>query len=192
MRKSLLGAAAMVALAVAGCAGGVGDPSPRLTFEHYQPVTLNAASVTVNEDPINAIDPDNVAGQFVVTPADAVKRYAAQRFNANGTSGGSFTVTIEDSRVHMRQIPQNNKVLQWGNIGTEDEYKLFLQLRVQPQPAGARTTPSTIKMERTLVMPSSVTLAEREMRQIKFLEKLIADVDMRMNEILNNFPAIRQ
>jgi hypothetical protein len=69
----------------------------------------------------------------------------------------------------------------------------MLQLRVVSQPAGfAGRQSTTIKMDRTLVMPSSVTLAEREKRQTEFLERMIADVDKRVSEAMDHTPALRQ
>jgi len=193
MKRNLLGAAAIAVLAIAGCAGGGGVPSPQLTFSNYAPIQLNVQSATVGESYLVPNDPKDISGQFVIAPAEAVKRYAANRFNARGTGNGSFTIVIEDARVHLRQIAQNNKVLQWADVGTEDEYRVHMQLRVTPQPDGfnGRMGATTIKMDRTLIMPSSVTLTEREMRQVKFLEKLIADIDVRINETLDATPSIR-
>ena len=70
----------------------------------------------------------------------------------------------------------------------------MLQLRVTPQPNGfsGRPGPTTIKMERTLIMKSGVALEEREDKQIAFLEKLIADVDAKVQTALDDVPAIRQ
>jgi pantothenate synthetase len=65
-------------------------------------------------------------------------------------------------------------------------------VRVTAQPSGFNGRQSTtIKFDRTLVMPSSVTLAERDMRQTKFLEQLISDLDKRVNEAVDQTPAIR-
>jgi hypothetical protein len=177
---------------LAGCAAP-GSPSPQLTFANYEPVSLNVQTVAVTEAYINPNDPDNIASQFVLPPSEAVKRYAANRFKESSRADGEFAIAIEDARVHMRQIKQDSKVLQWSGVGQEDEYRVMLQLKVTSQPSGfkGRQT-TTVKMDRTLVMPSSVTLSEREMRQTQFLEKMIADVDARINEALDQTPAIRQ
>jgi hypothetical protein len=194
MKKMLLIAAAVSALSVSACSSADVATSPQLTFQNYETVMLNVQAVRVEENYIQPNDPKNVASQFVVSPADAVKRYAAKRFQAGGAGDGAFTITIEDARVHMRQITENNKVLEWSGVGTDDEYRIFLQLVVSPQPSGFSGRPgaTTIRMDRTLVMPSSVTLAEREMRQIQFLERMIADVDSRVTDVLNASPALRQ
>lgn len=193
MRHKLLGAAALAVLAVAGCTNIAASPAPQLSFENYPAIPLNVATANVEEAYILQGDKQDVSSQFVVSPAEAVRRYAAKRFQARGTPGGYFTISIEDARVHFQQIAQNNKALKWADIGTEDEYRVFLQLRVTPQPDGfnGRPGPITIKIERTLVMKSSVTLKEREDRQIAFLEKLIADVDGKIQVALDQVPAIR-
>ena len=193
MKKSLLGAAALAVLALAGCANTTASPAPQMTFANYQTQSLNVASVSVEDAYIMPNDDQDVSGQFVLSPADAIKRYAARRFEARGAGNGFFTIAIEDSRVHMRQIDQKNKSLKWSGIGKEDEYRVMVQLRVTPQPDGfsGRMGATTIKMERTLIMPSSVTLTEREDKQIAFLEKLIADIDVKIQTALDEAPAIR-
>ncbi len=192
MKKQLMTAAAIAILAVTGCAAGEGMPSPKLTFANYQPVRLNVKSADVVENYSNVNDPQDVSSQFVVTPVEAVKRYAARRFAASGSGTGQFTIEITDSRVHLRQIKQDSKVLAAMDAGTEDEYHVWLALRVTPQPDGfnGRMGATTIKMDRTLVMRSSVSLAERELKQVQFLEQLIADLDVKINDTIHATPAI--
>lgn len=191
MKKKLMAFAAVGVLA--SCANVHPAPSPQLTFANYAPVTLNAQTAEVVEAYETPNDPQDVSGQFVLAPSEAVKRYAANRWKAGTAPDGTFTITLQDARVHVNQISQNNKVLEWSGVGKEDEYRLMMKVMVTAAPSGFQGRQSTtIKMDRTLVMPSSVTLSEREMRQTKFLEKLIADLDKRINEALDQTPAMRQ
>ncbi len=193
MKKTLMITAAMIALASCSTSHPGGMPAPQLTFANFTPQRLNVQSATVSEAYEITNDPQDVSGQFVISPADAIKRYAAQRYQASGAGGGQFTILIEDARVHMREDKEKSKVLAWADAGTEDIYELFLRLRVTPEPDGFNGRQSTIiKMERTLVMPSSVALAEREMRQTRFLETLVTDVDKKIQDLLDATPAIRQ
>lgn len=194
MKKILMTAAAVAVLAggVTACANTNVSTSPQLTFSNYQPMTLNVGTADVVEAFTNPNDPNDVSSQFVVAPAEAIKRYAANRFRASGVGDGRFTIAIEDSRVHLRQIKQESKVLSAMDAGTEDEYRVMLVLKVISSPSGFQgKQETTIKMERTLVMRSSVALAEREMRQIRFMEQLVSDVDARIGDTLNQTPAIR-
>lgn len=191
MKKSLLICSAVLALSA--CTYAHPQPSPQLTFANYAPVTLNVQSATVEEAYINSNDPENIADQFVLAPAEAVKRYAANRYHGGGAASGIFTIVIEDARVHVRTIKQDNKVLKWADVGTEDEYRVMLQLKVVAAPDGFNSRQSTtIKMDRTLVMKSGVTLAEREKLQTAFLEKMIADVDVKISDALEQTPSIRK
>lgn len=195
MNKFLL-MAAVAGLALHGCSSTAhvgGLPAPRMTFENYAPIALHVQNINVVEKYEIANDPQDVSSQFVISPSDAVKRYAARRFSGNGMGNGQFNIEIEDARVHMNQIAQNNKVLSWSGVGQEDQYRVFLRLKVTPVPDQVSANASTIiKHERTLVMPSSVTLAEREKRQQEFLETLIADVDKNIVSLLDQVPAMRQ
>ncbi len=194
MKKILMTAAAVAVLAggVAACASRGASTAPQLTFANYAPISLNVQSSGVTEAYTNPNDPNDVSSQFIVTPAEAIKRYAANRYQSSGAAGGQFTIEIQDSRVHLREIKQDSKVLAAMDAGTEDEYHVWLQLRVTMAPSGFQGSQSTtIKMDRTLVMRSSVPLAEREMKQIQFLEKLVADVDAKIGEALQTMPAMR-
>ncbi len=190
MKNILLCFAAVGTLAA--CTYAHPAQSPQLTFDQYTAISLNAQNVTVQDTPLNPNDVADVSGQFVLSPYEAIKRYSANRFQSSGAQGGEFTLAIDDSRIHFRQIDQDSKVLKWADIGQQDEYSLFLQVRVIAQPGGFNGRQiTTIKMNRTLIMPSSVTLADREMRQTKFLEQLISDLDKRVLEALEQTPAIK-
>lgn len=191
IKHALMTAAAFAVLS--GCTISHPSPAPQITFANYQPVNLNVQAATVQEAFTNPNDPEDVSGQFVLPLNDAVKRYAAVRYHAQGMGDGQFTITIKDARIHMKQLAQDSKVLKWADVGTEDEYHIWLTLDVLTQPSnfnGHQTT--TIKMDRTLVMKSSVTLEERDIKQTQFLEKLMADVDARIADALDQTPAIRQ
>ena len=177
---------------VSGCTTAHPTQSPQLTFENYAPISLNVLATNIQESYKNKIDEKDVSGQFVLAPSEAIKKYAQNRFKAAGAGDGQFTIDIQESFVHMRQIEQKNVVLEWADVGKEDEYRIYIQVNVVAQPPGFKGRQSTtIKMDRTLIMPSSVTLAQREMRQTKFLETLISDLDKRVNDAIDQTPAIR-
>lgn len=192
MKKIMMTVAAMALLTGCTTSSPGGMPAPQLTFANYAPIRLNVQSSAVEEAYVNPNDPRDISGQFVISPAEAIKRYAEKRFQATGTGNGQFSIRIEDARVHLNEIPQNNKVLKWSGVGQEDQYTLYLRLNVTPLPDGVLRSPSTIvRMERTLVMPSSVSIEEREMRQVRFLEKLMTDVDAAIQKAIEETPGIK-
>ncbi len=182
----------IVGFGVNGCAISQPSAPPQLTFANYAPVYLNVSQVQILDGFRGKSNSSDVSGQFVMPPNEAIKTYASRRFQNNGMGDGQFILDIEESFVNFRQIKEDSKVLRATGFGTEDEYRVFVQVRVTAQPSGFNGRQSTtIKMDRTLVMPSSVTLAERDMRQTKFLETLISDLDKRVNEAIDLTPAIR-
>jgi hypothetical protein len=171
-------------LAVAGCSSTNrdGKPMPELTFENLPPVTLNASAVdfVLNYNP--GEDKQDISSRFVMTPGDALRRYTAHRYVAGG-GDQTLRVMLDQGSIHIRELKQKNSALKWADIGTEDEYELNMAVRVVPIASDRREgTSMQWKFRRTLVMPQSVSLAEREKRQLEFLEKLMADIDKSMME----------
>lgn len=159
-----------------------GGPMPQLTFANMAPVQVDAGKIDFILNTDRAADPADVSSRFVMNPVEALRRYTAQRYVAAG-SGQTLRIVVEESSVHVREIPQKNKTLQWADIGTEDEYEVNMIVRAVPVSYGGQEgTSMQWKYRRTLVMPQSVSLAERESRQLAFLEKLIADIDASMME----------
>ncbi len=193
--KKLMMTACLISLSLgaAACARTPhpeGMPGPAMTFQNYEPLRLNVQDVVVESTYNPAADPKDISTQFVMRPDDALKSYGTRRFTAKGVSG-HFTMTIEDARVYQKELPQDNRVLKWSGVGQEDEYEVNTRVKISPVPDGAIQAPSTtIKITRTLVMPSKVSLAEREMRQTEFLEKLIRDIDSQIVKTLNDMPGL--
>lgn len=194
MKRKILLSSCLVAISLFGAGCAISHPAkpPQLTFANYTPIILNVQTPTVLETFKSKTDTADVSGQFVMSPSEAFKTYAASRFKGGGAMGGEFTLDIQESFVHITQIEQDSKVLRATGFGKEDQYRVYMQVNVAVQPSGFNGRQSTtIKMDRTLVMPSSVTLQERDMRQTRFLEKLIHDLDKRVNEAIDQTPAIR-
>lgn len=173
---------------LAGCSSTNldGRPGPQFAFENLTPVPLRVSSVdfVLNYNP--GADPQDISSRFTVSPTDALRRYTASRYNAVGGEQ-TLRVAVDQASLHLREIQQKNAALKWADIGTEDEYELNMTVRAVPIRAD-RTEGTSMqwKFRRTLVMPQSVSLAEREKRQIAFLEKLMADIDASMMPALGS------
>lgn len=171
----------LVVLLLGGCAASRGMPAPDLTFANYPAQTITASYITIGRtyDPFR--DQKDVAMNMAVAPHIALERYLNRRFQADGSKTDSLKITIEDGRVTMQEIRQDNKYLSMANIGTQDEYTIRLKVKMQPFSAGGVAgTGIEHRFERTLVMPQGVSLAEREMRQVRFIEQMVADMDAKI------------
>lgn len=173
---------------LAGCSSTNldGRPAPQMAFETLTPVPLRVENVdfVLNYNP--GADKEDISGRFAISPTEAMRRYTARRYQAMG-GDQTLRVMVEQASMHLREIKQKNSALKWADIGTEDEYELNMTVRVVPIRADrTEGTSAQWKFRRTLVMPQSVSLAEREKRQIAFIEKLIADIDASMMPALSS------
>lgn len=173
---------------LAGCSSTNldGRPTPQFAFENKTPVPLRVEKVdfVLNYNP--GSDPQDISGRFAISPTEALRRYTASRYKAIGGEN-TLRVTVEQASMHLREIKQKNSALKWADIGTEDEYELNMTVRAVPvRPDRTEGTSAQWKFRRTLVMPQSVSLAEREKRQIEFIEKLMADIDASMMPALGS------
>lgn len=174
-------------LLLSGCAINPSGPSPDLTFDHVPKQTIIASLITVERSYDPFADSSDVAMNMAVPPHVALERYLHKRFRADGAQTDSVKFTIEEGRVTLREIRQDNNLLSAVNIGTQDEYTVRMKIKIQPFSTG--NVPGAgieHRFERTLVMPQSISLADREMRQVQFVEKMIQDMDAKIIASLRN------
>lgn len=157
------------------------SPQQELSFTNVPPYHVNAARVEVETRYTAGADPKDVASSWAVSPDVAVRRYAENRLQPSDMPGqtGSLKFVIEDARVYKTLIQPDNKVVNWVGAGNQDQYEMFLKLALYyTDDMGMQTgRKGELSFNRTLTMPASVSLAEREKRQLQFLEQLMKDVD---------------
>jgi hypothetical protein len=94
--KCFLGASLLIVFAasLAGCEAPVPRLAfPDLTFEHFGPIKLNVGSIEIISSYTSPMSAPNVEHFFPTTPGDALRRWAADRLIANGsTSRGRFVI----------------------------------------------------------------------------------------------------
>lgn len=181
----LLGASLLCVSACSTTPAAQKNPVPELSFTNISPYHVDVLRVEVENLYQPGSDPKDVATSFPVQPDIAVKRYAENRLQAAGQRGG-LKFIIEDARIHQRQFEQDNKVVNWMGAGKQDQYEIFLRLKLYyTDDVGLQEgRQGTLNFNRTLTMPASVSLAERELRQLKFLEQLMQDVDASVSKAL--------
>jgi hypothetical protein len=161
-------------------------PLPELSFTNVTPYHVDAARVEVENKYVPGSDPKDISSTFAVSPDVAVRRYAENRLQPGGTQG-ALKLIIEDARVYLTEIEQANQVVNWMGAGKQDQYELFLKLNLYfTDDLGMQTgRKGELNFNRTLTMPASVSLAERELRQMKFMEQLMKDVDVAVSKALS-------
>ncbi len=178
-----------MAVFLLGCTSPVpsreGQPIPALTFEHMAPLFLNVGHVSVENAYDPQIDPADISSRFPVPPDIALRRYAEARLQAQGVGGDTLKFIIEDARVHQDVIAPDNVLLNWMGSGGEDRYTVLLKLRMYTvSPEGGEGAHSILTFQRSLQIPESASLGEREHKQFRFMESVMGDVDRGVSEVL--------
>ena len=175
-------------LCVVGCTSTPGANSkaqPELNFTNISPYHVEASRVEVENKYVPGADPKDISSTFPVSPDIALRRYAENRLQPGGQPG-SLKFIIEDARVYQTVIKPDNQVVNWMGAGNQDQYEVFLKVSLfyTNEMGMQQGRQGVLTFNRTLTMPSSVSLAERELRQLKFLELLMKDVDASVSKAL--------
>lgn len=178
----------MTVMVGAGCSTAIPPQKvneQELSFTQIPPYHVEAARIDVESIYVPGADPRDVASDFPVAPDVVVRRYAENRLQPAGLQGG-LKFIIEDARVYYSQIQQDNKIVSWMGVGRQDQYELFLRLNIYftDEVGLQQGRQGTLNFNRTLTIPSSASLAEREEQQRAFLEQLMKDVDTAVTRAL--------
>ena len=180
MKRPPRNKAALFIAVVALSACGMTVPQagmPDLSFRQIQPVYVAASQVNVVSQYNPSADHKDISAILSVPPDLALKRYAENRFRANGTPG-QFRFLIEDAGVHQNEVYPDNKMLKWMRVGKVNELEVSLRVRVASISAGQTQGPETsYGMRRTIQLPSSLSIADREMKQMAFIKEVIDELD---------------
>lgn len=193
MKKYMLHKGLMlVATAVISACTMTGNPEqrplPSLTGQFSQPFMINASNVIIDNryDPLS--NPKDVSTTFPTPPDLALKRYAETRIKPAGGEG-VLRFIIEDASVLKETRPSPSEVARWFNMDDKDRYIAEIKL-VLLREGVAATVPgaiqSNMRVERTLTIAESTSLAERDNLLQGFVSDLLRDIDKAVVEALRN------
>jgi hypothetical protein len=178
-----------VCLGLAACTGTPhpeGKPVAEQTFDHFETVPLQVYESSIERSYDPSLDQEDISTQLILPPQVAIMEYAQKRF---GAAGGTdrFRFVLEDASVTKRTLQQSNETLRWMGLGAEEEYRFHILISLQRVSPGAYSGPGAeIKLDRTLIIPESASIAEREAKQNAFVEKLVRDLDAMVLETLQH------
>lgn len=141
-RRRLLAAAA--GLALAGCARGAGRSSwPPIAFDAGPPLSLAVAGIRFEEAPAAPAEGPAEDGErdlrfaMPLSPADTMRRWAAERLRAAG-GAGSARVVLEENRFVAVPLETASGLEGLFAIDRSERYRGALALRVEivDDPAG--------------------------------------------------------
>jgi hypothetical protein len=163
-------------------------PLPSLTEQFVQPFHVNASNIIVESryDPLaNAKD---VSSTFPTPPDLALKRYAETRLRSAGGQG-VLRFIIEDASVFQEGRQSPSEVARWLNVDNKDRYVAMIKIAliregVSAMAPGAQG--STMRVERTLTIPESSSLAERDRLLQGLMSQILGDIDKAVIDALTN------
>lgn len=166
---------------LAGCTsttvGTQGKPVPDMTFAHVEPLLLKVSSIDIvnNYDPSE--DAEDMSNALPTPPDIALRRYAESKFKADDFQD-TLKFVIEEVYTHVDEQPPVTGLMAWSKPSAKDTYKVVMKVRMYTQnDLGEQSEHSILTFKRSIAIPHSYSVAEREFEQYKFLETLMDDVD---------------
>ncbi|NYZ17858.1 hypothetical protein HL658_35400 [Azospirillum sp. RWY-5-1] len=174
--------AAVAALVLTACQSAPPRPPVRpVNFANFAPIVLNVATVDV-VDQRRAGGAASVDGRIPVPPAEAVRRWAAERLQAGGLQG-RVRVVIKDATVVETQLPRTGGVQGFFTTQQAQRYDGRIEVEVTGEVPGdtafrgftraAVTTSTTV--------PENITLADREATLQEMTRSMAEDLNARLD-----------
>lgn len=174
--------AAVAALALSACQSAPSRPPVRpVGFTNFAPIVLNVATVDV-VDQRRAGGAATVDGRIPVPPAEAVRRWAAERLQAGGRQG-RVRVVIKDASVVETQLPRTGGVQGYFTNQQAQRYDGRIEVEVAGEVPGDTSfrgfTRATVTNSTTV--PENITLADREATLQEMTRAMAEDLNARLD-----------
>lgn len=161
----------------------------RILAEFGQPFYVNAANVVVQSSYDPSENPKDISSSFPTPPDTALKRYAETRFKAAG-GAGTFKFVIEDASVYREELESQNSAARWVGVDNRDRYTAVIKVVLYREGDNFGGAPGAmqneIRAERTLTIPSNLSLNARDERFDDFLLQMLRDLDTAATTSLTN------
>lgn len=185
MSRSSKVAAIALAVALVGGACTLTPPTtayPELTYGHLGTIDLDVAELEIVDVYRSPVADPHVEHLFPVTPAAAVRRWAEDRLRPVGTAG-TLRVLIEDAGVVETPLDRRAGLRGLLTDDQSERYEARLVVEVVAERRDRRESAFTrAEARRSITVPESISLAERERVWIDLTEALMQDLNMRLDE----------
>lgn len=174
--------AAAAALVLTACQSAPPRPPVRpVGFAAFAPIVLNVAAVDV-VDSRRAGGGASVDDRIPVPPAEAVRRWAAERLQAGGRQG-RVRVIIKDATVTETQLPRTGGMQGFFTNQQAQRYDGRIEVEVTGEVPGDTSfrgfTRATVTNSTTV--PENITLADREAALQELTRAMAEDLNARLD-----------
>ncbi|HPD83280.1 MAG: hypothetical protein R3D88_07080 [Alphaproteobacteria bacterium] len=163
----------------------MGKPLPDLTYDYLIPYSPYNGSVIIRQSAV--LDPrtKQASQGFIKAPDKLIQRYAKQRFVTQDNHPELPVRSIFDvQRLSFYKKSDEENIIGILSGAAADYYTLDLHITLSVvQSNGQLGRPYEIKLKRELLIPDNTSLAEKEILQFEFLEKVMTSID----EVITTF-----
>lgn len=184
LSRRLLLAAGTATLLLAACQSTPPRPAPRpIDFSNFGPIMLNAGTVDV-VDAYRPMGAKHVEGRSAVPPAEAVRRWAAERLQAAG-GPGRVRVTIRDASIVEVPLPTKKGITGYFTNDQAQRYDGRIEVEIAGEvpdtgSGGFRgVTRSTVTQSTTVA--ENISLADREATFLDLTRRMMDDLNARLD-----------
>ena len=193
-RRSVLLTAPLVAAgALLPClSSGLAAPPAMLSFKDKLPVSLDVAGIEVEDaTPTMAADPD-LQQQLQITPADAVRLWAADKLKAAGSDGRARLV-VRDATLKQTHLKVRTGVSGWFHKDQSERYDGHVAVElVVDHPARRFNGTASAEASRSFTVTEGTKVEERRALILQLVQDLMNDIDTAMDKSIrdNLFPVL--
>lgn len=184
LSRRLALAAGTATLLLAACQSAPPRPAPRpVVFSNFGPIVLNAGTIDV-ADAYRPMGAKHVEGRSAVPPAEAVRRWAAERLQAAGGTG-RVRVTIRDASIVEVALPTKKGISGYFTNDQAQRYDGRIEVEITGEVpdtgnGGFRgVTRSTVTHSTTVA--ENISLADREATFLEITRRMMDDLNARLD-----------
>lgn len=174
--------AALAALFLSACQSTPPRPPARpVSFAAFAPIVLNAAAIDV-VDARRAGGASAMDGRIPVPPAEAVRRWAAERLQAGGRQG-RVRVVIKDATITETQLPRTGGVQGFFTNQQAQRYDGRIEVEVTGEVPGETAFRGFTRaaVTQSTTVPENITLADRESALQEMTRRMAEDLNARLD-----------
>lgn len=191
LSRFILLSGTVLALAACGTTSGADRANTAsLTRQLGQPYYVNVSNIVVETKYNPLLNPKDVSSTMQTTLDASLRNYAQTRLKAAGPQG-TLRFIIEDATLFQEKLPSSAQVGQWLGVDNKDRYTAVVKVALERDGiAGIGARGAAFKTERTLTMPTNVSLDERDARLNAFVATMLNDIDRSVTDNLANTMAL--
>lgn len=163
-----------------------------LSFKDKLPVSLDVAGIEVEDaTPTLAADPD-LQQQLQITPADAVRLWAADKLKATGSDGRARLV-VRDATLKQTHLKVRKGISGWFHKEQSERYDGHVAVElVVDYPSRRFNGTASAEASRSFTVGEGTKVEERRALILKLVQDMMNDIDTAMDKSIrdNLFPVL--